>query len=183
MKKKLFALAAAATMLSASAVAPTQANAALGLITGNAPLFIVGAVLTVLDSSVFVSCAGNPHFEHCHQTTVVGTAGLIGLVLLDGQGNQSVPFTALTTADGARLGVADQAQLDAYNHELDEINAVRSDILSDVLIQTSDGQQVKGSDVHAAWIKAKDQGLISPAAFAVIEKISAQAVSALDQAN
>jgi hypothetical protein len=164
----------AVTMLAGTSLVPQKADAFIGLAAGNAPLIVIGAVLTLLNTTTLVSC----HHHHCHDTSIVsGPGGLLGLILLDGQAGASIPFAALSATDARSLGVSSAQALRAYNDELAEINAVRESILGDVNARLAAGQVVRGSEIHAAWTSALAQGLISSDAFSVLEAVSAQAAS------
>ena len=173
MIKKLMTSALALSMLIASAAAPQRAEAFIGFVTGNAPLIIVGAVAAAVDSAFVVSCVNGPHFRHCREGFAIGSVGVIGLLLLDGERGQSAAFSPMTSAGAQKLGLS-AAQQSAYNQELAEINAIRQDLLSDVLVRTDGGEAVSGAEIHQQWLQAREAGMISPAAFEALEKVSAQ---------
>jgi hypothetical protein len=170
---KKIVTSALALALVATPLLPQRAEAALGFITGNAPLIIVGAVAAAVDSAFVVSCVNGPHFRHCREGFAIGTVGLIGLLLLDGEYGQAAAFSPLSIEGAQKLGLT-SAQADAYNHELAEINAIRQDLLSDVLVRTDAGAKVAGSEIHGRWLEARDAGMISADAFVALEKVSAQ---------
>lgn len=177
--KKSLVLTLAMTMLGASVVTPTPSQAALGLLTGNLPLFVTGAVFASVGTPVFVTCVGTPWGRRCHVGWYTGFLGAFGFLLLDGQQSQTVGFGELTPAQASQLGI-NSTQLDAYNHELSEINAVRESIEGDALARVNQGEKVLESDLHAQW--ASYQSLFSADAFAALEKVSAQAAPVIQSA-
>jgi hypothetical protein len=169
--KKIASLVVGMSML--LSLAPSSSQAWVGLALGNAPLFVVGAVVTALNGGFVVSCGYGPH-GRCHQGFfVTGVGGLLGLVLLDSQGDAA--FAKLSEQDAARVGALDLSKVAAYNDEIDEINAVRESIVRETVSRAERGETVKGAEVHALWLSAREQGLISAEAFEVLEAVSAEA--------
>jgi hypothetical protein len=174
--KKFVVMAMAVSMLSTSVLMPKRSEAALGLLSGNLPLLVTGAVFATVDTPVFETCAGTPWGRTCRVAWYTGFLGAFGLLLLDGSQNQTVAFDALTAPQAAQLGIT-AVQLDAYNHELAEINAIRETIQGDVLGQVQKGNTVLESQIHTMWTSY--QSMLSPEAYAALVKVSAQAAPAL----
>jgi hypothetical protein len=174
--KKFAVMAMAVSMLTTSALMPKRSEAALGLLTGNLPLLVTGAVFTSADTPVFITCVGTPWGRSCHVAWYTGFLGAFGLLLLDGAQNQTVAFDTLTAPQAAKLDIA-PAQMDAYNHELAEINAIRETIQGDVLGRVQKGDTVLESQIHSMWTSY--QSILSPEAFSALVKVSAQAAPAI----
>jgi hypothetical protein len=177
-KIRVFAFIAAMTFAQAGHPPKAHAVAGAGAVfsgVGSAvavPLFAVGGV-------AFVS--GLLVISGPHQGPVKDLAGfilmIIGIALLDNNGNPDMTFSALSDSQAQKLGVSgDQANI--YNRELEKINLIREQIQAELLTAVANGQNVDFSRSHKQWQLYKAH--ISPEAYFVVEKISQQVVQALE---
>jgi hypothetical protein len=99
----------------------------------------------------------------------------LGFLLLDKEDGEII-FGSISESDSQKLGVS-QDQINSYNQELDKINLIREQIQSELYTAVQNGEKVDFSTAHEKWEQYKAH--ISPAAYAVLEKISANVVENL----
>lgn len=92
-----------------------------------------------------------------------------GLLILDSPGE--VAFAALTENQAAALAITDEER-DAYNSELDELNAVRQSVKSELDERAEKGEKITVGISKKAWLKHFAE--VSPASFSAAQKIVRQ---------
>ena len=174
------------TTVLATGFVPRTSSAAIGgilSIFGGAgiPVLVVGGVTTV--GSIAMTAIGVAEMNHDHEgrmdglgAVVFGVTGvLLGLVILDSSDQQGVGFAAIDAKTAENYGVS-SVEMQAYNSELDEVNAVRDEVTAKLLQSKNPTMEQS----QATWSELKVS--ISPEAFSVVEKISLHMVSAIQAA-
>ena len=174
------------TTVLATGFVPRTSNAAVGgilSIFGGAgiPVLVVGGVTTV--GAITMTAIGVAEMNHDHEGRMDGlgaivfgiTGVLLGLVILDSSDQQGVGFAAIDSKTAANYGVG-AIEMQAYNSELDEVNAVRDEVTARLLESKNPTMELS----QATWSEFK--GSISPEAFSVVEKISLHMVNAIQAA-
>jgi hypothetical protein len=162
--KKWIATSVLALTVATAAIFPVQrANAIIGLTA--APGLTVAGIAS-LSSGVGVGafmalCDDEPGF------ILAASAAIVGLVLLDGSNSQDIAFAAVSPAVAQSIGLSN-AELDAYNHELDTINLIRENVESQ--LNTSDSNQANVQKAATLWKTYEND--LSPEAFSAVEKVA-----------
>lgn len=163
-------LALIAMVLSLNTLAPKKAEAGVGGVMAlfgagaGIPVMIVGGAAIGTSALIFASSKGCEGWE-CVPITSAGIGALLlGIVLLDDEQN-ALAFTAVDSTTGEELGMT-EAERVAYNSELDEINAIRTQIGADLIV--SGAPSIEKS--NALWSNYSRE--ISSEAFAGVKKIS-----------
>jgi hypothetical protein len=140
LKKKVLVLGMLITLLGAQ-LKPRPAHAIAGFASANPALAMAGAMVLGHTGAIEFFALGGWCIGACNHgwksgekesllaILGVGALALItGIVLLDG-GDQALPAFAPITGPAPRLGTS--AELEIYNHELDELNAARESVIAD----------------------------------------------------
>ncbi len=99
----------------------------------------------------------------------------LGLFLLPGDSqNQAPELIALHPSQAPQLH-SSQAEINEYNAHLIEINMAKQEITADI----QSGKITSDKQIRQAWLTYQNAGLISPAAFKVLEQVSNQVVETL----
>ena len=152
----------------AGAFTPRSSQAAVGIgmsLFGGAgiPAMVIGGALTAIGVGIEVgSSSGFAGFVAAAEGV---SLAFTGLVVLDAKDQQGVSFAALDDQSAADLKIT-PAEAQAYNGELDEVNAVRDEVTARLLESKKPTFELSQS----AWNELKTQ--ISPEAYSVVEKIS-----------
>lgn len=174
MKKKLkskILVSALLLALSSGAIFTPDAHAIVGLILGNAPVALAGVALLGggLGFTAYMDNGGSlppgtTDDEEFNIIMGVLVADIAGVTMLNGKDSQSLNFSAVDQASGKRLGMTD-AELAAYNNELDTINL----ILQEVEVQAPKN----AADAKSIWLQHQNE--LSPGAFSGMSKVAAGA--------
>ena len=92
---------------------------------------------------------------------------IIGVVLLDKDGQTVYNYSPLSYEAANQIGITDD-EADAYNSELDQANAIRETIMSEML----EAGHVSVNEARSLWQAYKSQ--LSPGTFSAIQKIGEQ---------
>jgi len=163
-----------------SVIQPRRSEAAVGgivCLAGGAgvPVVVTGGVM-VLGGVLLGASAGASQNGIGFGAALLGVVGILfGLVVLDGEGSRDIAFSTITEDQAAQLGLS-EAQAQAYNSELSEINAIRETIQADVLTQVDKGEDVTAQTVSDSWQSYR--GVLSADAFLALEKVSMQLANA-----
>ena len=174
------------TTVLATGIFPRTSSATVGgvlSIFGGAgiPVLVIGGVTTA--GGLALCEIGSVMMNHDHEGRLDGLAAAIygvmavmgGLIILDAsdKNQQGAGFAAMNEKTAATLEVS-PLEMQAYNSELDEVNAVRDEVTARLLESKNPTVELSQS----AWSDLK--GSISPAAFSVVEKISLHLVIAIE---
>ena len=172
LKQAISALAVTA-VLTGSLVAPRTSHATVGIVTAlfggaGVPVMVVGGALGAV-GVILLECPTSDW-----QGVFVDTLGglglaFAGLVVLDEKDHQGVSFSALDEMSAVSLGVS-RLEMQAYNNELDEVNAIRDEVTARLLESGKPTFEMS----QAAWSELKAE--VSPEAFGVVQKISGRMV-------
>jgi hypothetical protein len=173
--KKSISITLLLSVLASAAILPAKrAEAIVGLATANPVVAILGlaaiggggvtiAVLDASDNSQSVSAVFGAAFSAV-------AAGIVGITLLDDKNSQDVAFAPITSAEAATTIGLSNAELAAYNNEIDTINLIREDVASQV--QNESQQDV--TKASSLWTQYQND--LSPEAFAAVQKVAQAAV-------
>lgn len=133
----------------------------------SAPVLIAGIVIagggTIVTAVNAAKCDGDLSSLCAGFIWLLGIPVIaVGLIVLDGE--QEIAFTELTAAEAAKLGVT-ASELEIYNSEVDQANA----LLADVKSELSKLEKPSAQDSKIAWDAVS--GLISPETYATMQKI------------
>lgn len=165
-------------------VTSINANAIVGLMADDSDVVLFGAALmdisqiTVVDRRDVIY-RHRTHYDrrgrrHTHTNRVVVYTwrtityvplALTGLFFLNDAG--SVQFSPLTTADAQKLGITSN-ELNTYNNELDQINAIAEEVKSEVALAQT--QEEKVDTAAAEWTELSEY--ISPESAKVLKLVS-----------
>jgi hypothetical protein len=169
-KFRLFAIIAGLSCTQVALSSKAHAFAGLGLaVAGGSgvPLLVLGGVL--FGGAALIGSAGSGG-------TAVDFVALLGLILLDSDVYENLNFAEISTSQAQEMNVSAE-EASSYNQELDKINLVREQIQSELYTAVQNGEKVDFSIAHEKWEQYKAH--ISPAAYAVLEKISSKVVENL----
>lgn len=166
--KQILAVVLIASMFTATA--PQKANAGVGIVVAifsGVPGLVLMGVGGASAAVGYVAADG-----HCDEdgwtcgARFVGGLPLLGagIVLLDDD-SHTLQFGVIASADAQKIGMS-EAELAAYNSELDEINAVRTQIGAEL------AREEKPSIEQSRELWNKYSQELSPEAFAGVQKIS-----------
>lgn len=167
MKKTLAKLLAIATLLTS-----LQAHALVGFMAGDDDMVVAGAVMidissiTVVDRDVYYR-PGRRVAIYTYRTLTYLPLALFGLFVLDENGNRN--FQELSNAKASELGIS-ESEMNAYNSELEEVNAVKDMIVEDVASLESNEDKMQA--IGQAWNESAE--VLSTDALSAVQKISAQ---------
>ena len=160
---------ALSTSLAFTAATPRDAHAVVGAVTSLAggagvPLLVAGAVSTATGIIGVQGCLRGD----CGVGVTLSLFGLalIGPILLDDGTVGDLEFVAVDQARAAQVGLTEIERL-AFNSELDEINAIKETITSDL----NRDEKPTTEKAHALWNEYGQS--LSLDAFSGLEKISA----------
>ena len=166
MKTALTALALS-TSLAFTAAPPRDAHAIVGAVTALAggagvPLLVAGAVATAAGIAGVTDC------ESCGLGVMITSFSMafFGPILLDDGTVGDLEFVAVDQARAAQAGLTENERL-AFNSELDEINAIKETITSDL----KRDEKPTAEKAHALWSEYGQS--LSQDAFLGLGKISA----------
>lgn len=167
MKTALTALALS-TSLAFTAAPPRDAHAIVGAVTSLAggagvPLLVAGAVATATGFAGVTYCLETG----CGPRVGIASAIMIffGPILLDDGTVGDLEFVAVDQARAAQAGLTENERL-AFNSELDEINAIKETITSDL----KRDEKPTAEKAHALWNEYGQS--LSQDAFSGLGKIS-----------
>ena len=157
MKKMMKTLVLTLTLAIGTHVMAPPAHAVIGLsVVAASP--VVGGIIAVAGVAVIaVPLVQGKPMGAIHL--------LIGLLLLDGQGESVVGFKEMDVTDARALGLSESERL-AFNDARDEINAINESVVQESM--TSRG--LDAGRAHALWEKYRGQ--LSTEAFAGLDKLS-----------
>jgi hypothetical protein len=170
--KKSISMTLMLAVLTSAVVLPAKrAEAIVGLATANPIVAILGLAATAGSAAGIVYAdVGNPDLDTGLSVIFSSMAGgIVGLTLLDDQDSQDVAFAPLSADSAKTIGLSD-AELAAYNDQLDAINLIRENVASQVQNESKQ-DVVKASSL---WTQYQDD--LSPAAFAAVQKVAQAAV-------
>jgi len=164
---------------------PQRSEAAIGgiiALTGGAgvSLMAVGGVMTAAGGLVCEVARNSDDWDYLTVAFFAGVFALIGIVILDGNGDREMVFSELAVEQALALGVSEE-QARAYNGELAEINAVRESVQAEILTQAQKGEEVTAQAVSDTWQAYR--AVISPEAFAALEKVSTHTAESFAKAG
>ena len=174
MKKNILAMVLIVSMILATAI-PRRSEAGLGALLAAPAVITIGAVTGGVAAAAAIG--GLIAFNGKNEVGVIvgfvvmfyGAIGsVLGLVILDDH-SSNLELEALRDEHAAALGIS-TTETQAYNQELDEINAAKKTIEAEVRAME------KPSIDHAQKRWQEMRGNISPDAFSALEKISAEFV-------
>ncbi len=129
-----------------------RADAVVGLIIKNRTAKVVGGVMTVGGVATFFGSMLASSFVGATVSIAVMMVSVpvaaCGLVVLD-EKNADLNFSELTEQDASKIGATLQ-ELNVYNTEIDELNAVKAEIESRVTDNSSD------DEINGLWQEYKD---------------------------
>jgi|GEM_PF-1712603 len=159
---------ALSTSLVFTAATPRDAHAIVGAVTSLAggagvPLLVAGAVSTATGILGVLGCVN----ANCGIGGTLPLAGmaLFGPILLDDGTVGDLEFVAVDQPRAAQVGLTENERL-AFNSELDEINAIKETITSDL----KRDEKPTAEKAHALWNEYGQA--LSQDAFSGLEKIS-----------
>jgi len=177
--KKLIVLMLAGTLLVGSAVTPKRADAIVGAVTNIAggagfPALILGGVLIASGATIMnVTDPGSATTTTNAVISAIGFVGgagltVLGFILLDEQ-NSSLSFAALTPDKAAALGISTD-EMQSFNSELEELNAIADQ--ASVAVRSSGARTVSDATEASSlvWKDCKDS--LSPLTFSALTKVS-----------
>lgn len=172
MKKLVLAVLALSIALGVLAV-PRRAHAAFGVATGNIPEIVVGAVLTAGALAMPIVIDGMKDEENPTRSNVWYWLTLLsGIMLLEEEkGKHDVAFGPLTER-GALKVAASPEEVEYYNHDLQELNAVRETILGETLDRLRRGEKLTVKHVQKMWQRYED--VFAPQTLSAARKIARQ---------
>ncbi len=178
MFKKSFSILVLGALITSSTLSPKKAHAVVGIATANVPVMIVGGALLAVTGGLLLDAAIpdkrlNPvgrvldAFVGAAEILAAGAIGIAGLVLLDQEGSSGLTFSEISADRALALGVS-QESLEVYNHELEELNAIKDSVASDL-----------ANDQHPTIEKSAElwsgyKANLSPATLEVMGKILSQ---------
>lgn len=93
----------------------------------------------------------------------------IGVAALDDPSGSTVEFAELSPEAGEELRLTD-TEIESFNGELPEIQAISESIQSEVVSRIENGEQIGSIDIPALWSAYRE--VISPEAFSALEAVS-----------
>jgi len=170
MKTKLLTMLMAFTFfISANLATAPKADAVVALIIKNKTAATVGGIATGTSAAVFfggvgLANAGVVTFNLASAVLfTMGTAfvGALGLIILDDKTVVDIEFQPIDYLDTETVAGLSLDEIQMYNAEIDELNAVRKTIQSEM----SDSSTVK--DANKLWNSFKD--ILHPATVKIAE--------------
>lgn len=150
-------------VLSLTFVTP-KAQAAVGLVTGNAALTCAGLVLSAVGGTVgFIGSDGVG--DSAASTGMLGL--LLGLLILDSEGEQMVEFSQLSKGAAKKLQISEEER-STYNLEIDQANAMAGEVSN----YLSTIEKPTQRDSHKMWQELRT--LVSESTYEVMQKIVSQ---------
>lgn len=175
--KKWITIPLMVSALSAATLLPAKrAEAIVGLATANPAAALLGLALwgggggAALYGLMREDNTGDGLFYG-------GFIGVIaGIVLLDGKNSQDIAFSPISSDEAKSIGLTD-AELSAYNNELDKINLVRENVESQVSGNSNESVQ----DASKLWDKYRSD--LSPEAFSAAQKVAKAAAQSMNKSK
>lgn len=173
------ALSLVSTSLTVNLVQPREAHAILGLSTGFVPWVFGGAgLITGGALMVGMGAAAGPSFEPVSGLQIAGgVLGILwGVVLLDGSQGAGVQYAPVTDAQADQLGLT-RAERDAFNQNVEEINAIAESVASDLAHAQKPSLELSRQQ-WLAYGQALDADTLS-----AVQKVSADIAQKLNAAS
>lgn len=175
--KKFVSMSTLAVAISQVAVPAQSAHALVGFLSWNPVLMGMGLaattgalVLAEGGAGLVRAVAGEPTYMEYGVAYTFAGVGALGMIVLDGEGMQTLAFQEISSADAKRLGVNEIERL-SFNSELDQVNLLTAEIQVRLNEQTSPTAAM----AKDLWEGTRD--CLRPDTFSAMQKIAAQWVA------